>query len=331
MSNQEKLLSEIKVLSDSIRKKNLLLKEGLMARNKYLEETFKPIVEPLNKINDKMNKSTLPEQEVKEIEKQAVKHDETSETQGSEFESESLSRTSHSLEEEEEEDDDDVEESKTDFEEDQGESDSLEPIESPTNISILSKEIGKKGPLSRKYILKMLHGAQKSSKYHVYGARLEKDGLRMGDSVLEIDDNDNITVKDQTFKGTAGLFELIFKASPKKYTKKDLNEFKNICMLTNSHRKGYSHNTPIHRNRSEKYREVISKLFSNIRGKRSKAKGKGMSMKSVYDTNVIYYNNVNKLVDRMRLIYESIQAGHNGLDNEMIALTEELKGRGYIV
>lgn len=322
MTNQRELLSEIKVLSDSIRKKNILLKEGLMARNKYLEETFKPIVDPLNKINDKMAKSNLLEQEVKEKDKNIVKQDETSGTDGSEYESESLSRTTHSVEEEEEEE----EESKTDLEEEER----LEPTESPTNISILSKEIGKKGPLARKYILKMLHGAHKSNKYHVYGARLEKDGLRMGDSVLEVDDNDNITVKDQTFKGTAGLFELIFKTSPKKYTKKDLNDFKSLCVLTNSHRKGYSHNTPIHRNRSDKYREVIAKLFSNIRGKRPKAKGKGMAMKSVYDTNIIYYNNVNKLVDRMRLIYESIQAGHTGLDNEMIALTEELKSRGYI-
>jgi hypothetical protein len=298
-----------------------------MARNKYLEETFKPIVDPLNKINDKMTKSNELAQDVEEKDKNIFKQYKTSETDGSEFESESFSRTSHSVDEEEEEEGGG---SKTDLEEDKGETDNLEPSESPTNISILSKEIGQKGPLSRKYILNLLHGAQKSSKYHVYGARLEKDGFRMGDSVLEIDDNDNITVKEQTFKGTAGLFELIFKASPKKYTKKDLNDFKNICIITNSHRKGYSNNTPIHRNRSEKYREVIAKLFSNIRGKRPKAKGKGMSMKSVYDTNIIYYNNVNKLVDRMRLIYESIQAGHNGLDNEMIALTEELKGRGYI-
>lgn len=310
MTNKEDLLNKIKVLSDSIRKKNLALKVGLIERNKFFEETFKPIVDPLNKLNKTLVKpSELPEYE----ESQKTKEIDTSEIESSEQDTETSSKSSEvTVEEEEDANEPDADQS---------------VLESPTNITILSDEIGKKGPLSRKYILKMLHGAQVSSKYHVYGARLEKDGLQIGDSKLTVDEKDNILVKEQTFKGTTGLFELIFKKTPKKYTKNDVREFKKICMLTNSHRKGYSSSAPIHRNRSEMYTKVIAKLFSKFRGK---PKGKGMSMKSVYDTNVIYYNNVNKLVDRMRLLYESIQAGHNGLDNEMVALTEELKSRGYI-
>lgn len=323
MTNQEELLNEIKVLSDSIRKKHLALKEGIIARNQYLEDTFKPIVDPLNKINDTIKQTSLSSQGEKiENYKQQAKELGTSDTRSSERDTESVTKSSDITEEE-----DDDEEIKTDIEE-EGESDTNVASDSPTNISILSREIGEKGPLSRKYILKMLHGARQSSKYHVYGARLAKDGIRIGDSQLTVDDNDNIKIKGQTFKGTSGLFELIFESTPKKYSKSDLNKFKTICMLTNSHRKAYSPSTPIHRNKSEKYKNVIAKLFSKYRG--LKRTGKGMSMKSVYNTNIIYYNDVNKLVDRMRLIYESIQAGHNGLDNEMVALTEELKGRGYI-
>jgi hypothetical protein len=323
MTNQEELINKIKLLSDSIRKKNLSLKVGLLERNKFLEDTFKPIVDPLNQINDKITKSDrLNEEVIGEKKKQEIKE---YDTDTSTFETESLSRTSEVLEGDEEE------EEKTDMDETKGSNlDETAFTESPTNISILSQEIVKKGPLSRKYILNMLHSGAKSNRYHVYGARLEKDGLRIGDSTLKVDDNDSITIKNQTFKGTSGLFELIFKNSPTKYTKYDLNSFKTICALTNLHRKGYSQNTPIHRNRSEKYKNIISKLFNNQRGKRSKAKGKGLAMKSVYDTNVIYYNDVNKLVDRMKLLYESIEAGHTGLDNEMVALTEELKSRGYI-
>ncbi len=53
-------------------------------------------------------------------------------------------------------------------------------------------------------------------------------------------------------------------------------------------------------------------------------------MKNLYETNIIYYNNVNKLVDRLRLLWESKQAGHSGLDNEIVAVTDELRKRGYI-
>lgn len=319
MTNQEELLSEIKVLSDSIRRKNQALKVGLTVRNRYLEDTFRPIVDPLNKLNDSITKSSALPQEVSE----RIKH-KTSETGGSEGDTETLSRSSDIIEEEDDEENVTDKEEANDYSEDQTTS------ESPTNISILSQEIGNKGPLSKKYILKMLHSTRQSTKYHVYGARMENDGLRIGDSKLEVDDKDNILIKGQMFKGTGGLFELIFKPVPKKYSRSDLNNFKHICMLTHSHRKAYSPSTPIHRNRSEKYKTIIAKLFSKSRGKHRNVKGQGMSMKSAYDTNVIYYNNANKLVDRMRLIHESIQAGHNGLDNEMVALTEELKSGGYI-
>lgn len=325
MTNQEELLKTIKVLSESIKKKTHALKIGLIDRNRYLEDTFKPIVEPLNKIKDTITKpSNISQDDSVEYKSNINEHD-TSGAESSERDTEYLSKSSDILYE----DDDDDEEKSTD-KQDEGNNSGDHTSESPTNISILSQEIGKKGPLSRKYILKMLHSGPKGSRYHVYGARLESDGLRMGDSKLIVDDNDNLTIKEQTFKGTSGLFELIFKHVPNKYTKSDLNTFKNICILTNSHRKSYSQATPIHRNRSEKYKTVIAKLFSKCRGKHRIAKGKGVSMKSVYDTNIIYYNDVNKLVDRMRLIHESIQAGHNGLENEMVALTEELKGRGYI-
>lgn len=340
MSTQKELLKEIRVLSDSIRKKNLALKVGLMARNRYLEDTFKPIIDPLNKLNDTVKRPSLSAQEEN---KQYVKQQKTPETSDADIESTSKTTDSATEEEEDlrdekeggEEEEEEIEEVveeeiKTDKEGEGGDSDNQPESESPTNISVLSQEIGNKGPLSRKYILKMLHGARPRPKYHVYGARLESDGLRIGDSKLTVDDNDNIKVKGQVFKGTAGLFQLIFEPIPKKYSKNDLKNFKFLCILTNSHRKAYSPSTPVHRNRSEKYTKIIAKLFSNYRGKQRKSTGKGMSMKSVYDTNIIYYNNVNKLVDRMRLLYESIQAGHTGLNNEMVALTEELKSRGYI-
>lgn len=316
MATREGLLSEIKLLSDSIRNKNQALKAGLTERTRYLEETFKPIIDPLNQLNETVRKTPVL-RHTEPVKNERV----TSETESSSKDMDTLSRSSEIIEEDDEDEDNLFEEGHVPSE--------GQTSESPSNISILSQEIGNKGPLSRKYILQMLHSTRKSAKYHVYGARLENDGLRIGDSAVAVDEKDNIIIKGEIFKGTPGLFELIFKTTPKKYSKNDLNTFKRICMITNSHRKAYSPSTPIHRNRSEKYKTVISRLFTKCRGK--SAKGKGITMKNLYDTNIIYYNDVNKLVNRMKLLYESMQAGHNGLDSEMVALTEELKSRGFIV
>lgn len=51
MTDQEKLLQEIKTLSDSIRIKNRALRLGISERDKYLEQTFKPIIEPLKEVS----------------------------------------------------------------------------------------------------------------------------------------------------------------------------------------------------------------------------------------------------------------------------------------
>ncbi|WP_143457381.1 hypothetical protein, partial [Klebsiella pneumoniae] len=112
----------------------------------------------------------------------------------------------------------------------------------------------------------------------------------------------------------------MFKPTPEKYTHRDLNNFKRILELTSAHKKNYSKTSPVYRNKSNKYFQVISKLYPPKRGK-------GMTMKNAYDTNVIYYNDVNKLVDRMRLLYEARQAGHTGVKNEMVALEQELRRR----
>ena len=139
--------------------------------------------------------------------------------------------------------------------------------------------------------------------------------------------NNNLTIKQKTFKGTPGLFELVFKNVPTKYTSLDLKLFKQILKLTNAHKKNYAPNSPIYRNKSKKYLSIIEKLFPP----RSAKSGQGMSLKDVYKTNIIYYNNVNKLVNRLRLLYEAKHAGHTGVDNEIVALTGELRNRGYII
>jgi len=349
MVGREKLIKVIKSLSDSIRRKNRALRLGISERDKFLETTFKPVIDPLKEVSQKLEKATEGDK-VLPISKSDIKTEEYLFTEGEE----DLEDVSGEEEDEEvplevHREKDIIEEEE---EEEQSETENV-PETNPTNISRLGSEIQFKGVLGRKYMLKMLQSTIPNRKYHVYGARVEGDGLMIGNSKLDIDEQDNIIINGKKYKGTIGLFELVFKNNPERYTMKDLVKFKNICLKTNAHRKMYSTTKPIHRNQSVKYKKIISELFPTSLKKDKKRymsseevssspaikkrkyihvdnpSGEGL-LKNTYDTNVIYYNNVNKLVNRMRLIHEAIEAGHTGLQNEWVALVDELINRGII-
>lgn len=334
MLNQEKLIKEIKSLSDSIRSKNRALRLGISERDKFLESTFKPVIDPLKEVSKKLGKVSEGDLILPFL-KSEVKTEQSGEG------------TEEELEETEDEPEDIQYEQEKDISEEEEEIQEGDP----SDISRLGLDIKFKGELGRKYVLKMLQSTIPNRNYHVYGARLEKEGLMIGDSRLDVNDQDDIIIGGKKYKGTNGLFELIFKTKPDNYTTQDLSSFKNICLNTNAHRKNYKPTSPIHRNTSVKYKTVISELFPTILEKAKKrfmstedlsilkgnkrkkneetASGEGL-LKNTYNTNIIYYNDVNKLVNRMRLIHEAIEAGHTGLQNEWVALVAELLNRGII-
>lgn len=306
MSKQEKLITAIKALSDSIREKQRALKSDISRRDEYLQTTFQPVIKPLKEVVDKLNR--VPSNESESIEPIKMREDYS--------DSENVSATT----DHESDAEDEIEDKDELTDEDKGEEES--------NLTVLSKEMPYQSELSRKYVVKMLHGTLANRVHHVYGARLEKEGLMIGDSKLNVDESDNIIIKGVSYPGTSGLFELIFKKIPAKYTSQDLKWFKKICLATNLHKKQYKTNSPIHKGSSQKYRNIISRLFPNI--KSVGTTGRGISFKDAKTPNVIYYNNINKLVSRLRLLHEAQQVGHTGVGNEIVALTEELRHRGYI-
>jgi hypothetical protein len=357
MNSQEKLIKEIKTLSDSIRKKHRALKLGISERDKFLERTFKPVIDPLKEVSNKLGK--LSEGEIiLPYQGSDVKNEEESDVDTQEESDDSDHDRSKGLIEEEE-DESEHDQSK-DMIEEEGDESNMDVIKEDgdksdiSNISRLGVDIKFKGDLGRKYLLKMLQSAVPNKNYHVYGARLEGDGIMIGNSKLDVDEKDNIIINGKQYKGTIGLFELVFKTKPVNYSNDDLLTFKNICLETNAHKKGYDSNSNVHRNQSEKYKSIISNLFPSrleknkkrfmsteevvpfytIRKKRKVNKESGTSgsglFKSNYNTNIIYYNNLNKLVNRMRLIHEAMEAGHTGLQNEWVALVDELLNRGII-
>lgn len=312
MEKQEMLTKQIKELSDSIRKKTRALKSDISERDAFLETTFKPVVGPLKEISKKLLAPELDNVQIMpKVQQGEIKEEEEEEEQESETESDNT--FSDSIETMPE----------TEI--------SLGEPYTPSRLSLIGRDIRDKGLLTRKYVLKMLHSSAPKRKFHVFGARLDDEGLMIGNSKLTIDEFDNLHINDKLYAGTPGLFELIFTNDPKHYTKKDLQTFKEILILTNAHKKNYISSLPLHKNTSIKYKSVISKLFQTRTHSTPSQSGQGLKLKNVNNTNVIYYNNINKLIKRMRLLYEAKEAGHTGVDNELIALIEELRSRGYIM
>jgi hypothetical protein len=119
---------------------------------------------------------------------------------------------------------------------------------------------------------------------------------------------------------------LLFSKNPVDYTTSDLNTYREILVRTSGHLTGVGKTRrknpgvqTVKISRGKKF-ELISKLFS---GAAAAVVGKGVNMR-LQKYNHIYWNDVNELVQRLRLLYASLAAGNTGVRNEIIAICEEL-------
>ena len=89
-----------------------------------------------------------------------------------------------------------------------------------------------------------------------------KDGVfYIGDTPITIQ-GDDITVKDKTYDGTPGLWELITMAKPNEsiYDGNDLNDYAEILVATNAMRQQNNPNKP-KSSRSEKWMKIIKPIW----------------------------------------------------------------------
>ncbi|XP_011858311.1 PREDICTED: uncharacterized protein LOC105555879 [Vollenhovia emeryi] len=190
------------------------------------------------------------------------------------------------------------------------------------------------GPLGQKYIGDLLGGENKNANDHVYGVYVSKDGTKLGDKRFDVDKDDAMIIDGTRYVGTPGLYELIFKRLPDDlvYTKNDLQTYKSILLTTNAHRRGRSASMPIMGNKGYKYSMIIGLL---IRGDKKKGAGatRVPSTMRVTDNKVdyVHWDDPNELTDRLRLLDSSRLAGNNAHDNEILSIIEELREAGFII
>lgn len=154
-----------------------------------------------------------------------------------------------------------------------------------------------------------------------FGVRRSGKYLRIGKYIVKFHEK-FLHIRKQKFPITNGLLNLLFyKRPPGGYTTDDLEQYKNILILTDAHMKFFDGDAKVRKsNRTNKYRNIISPLLRSGSG----IKTDFMSVNS-NSIDYTYWDNPNELVDRLRLLVSSSSAGHTGHNNEIISILEELR------
>lgn len=185
------------------------------------------------------------------------------------------------------------------------------------------------------------------------GVRLDKvlDKWYQGSSILQFKDDGKLVFDNKhTFNATPGLLELMFYKNPQTFTKDDIQKYGEILEITNTLRRDYNPNGPMNNTPSNKNRFIKSAILpyksqlSTLLPRRQLYKKGGAvnqikRIASPYEhykhlnnrkIDYIYWDDINELIDRLRLLVSSTSVGHTSHHNEIISILEELEEAGVI-
>ncbi|KYN18784.1 hypothetical protein ALC57_08898 [Trachymyrmex cornetzi] len=190
----------------SIRKKHRALKTDILENEIALEKRFKPISEPLKQIVE----NTERENKLFKIDK--VMENKQKNKQSQQQQQQQQQVYSFELEDEEV------------FEE-IGDDPSLETsvrqiLNTPQGRNRLYSQLGRLGQI---YVNTLLIGDKRNEIDLVYGVYFNENGTMLRNKNFDIDSDDTIIIVGVRYKGTPGLYELIFKRIPNDaiYTEND--------------------------------------------------------------------------------------------------------------
>jgi hypothetical protein len=145
----------------------------------------------------------------------------------------------------------------------------------------------------------------------IYGPRKISDGdIILGKKEVKFIEN-SILIDGTTYPSTSGIIQLLFLKNPLIYSDNDLEVYKSILKQTSAH---LTIDGKKIKKSGFKYKD-IRRLFPS---------GGRLSMK-LQKNNLVYWDNPNELVDRLRLLLASKVAGNTGVSNEIISVFDELR------
>ena len=162
--------------------------------------------------------------------------------------------------------------------------------------------------------------------YHM-GAQQGKDGVYIENHKMITVAYNNIYVDGKKFTGTPGLWELIMKNEPTKYSQGDLKLYGDLLFQTNAMNQDFNRNNPYPRaSKGHKWKKILRPIWDVITAgkglhKPPKTKGSGV---------VVIPSDPNALLERLDLLLASKEAGHTGVRNELVSICDELKRQGVL-
>ena len=163
-----------------------------------------------------------------------------------------------------------------------------------------------------------------------FGMRKEKGHHYIGNKHGIVDGNDIIIRKNgERFKGTSGLWELITSKTPKGYTERDYDDYKDLMIMTNAlHRNNDEDNPHPKGSGSNKWINLLSPIWFRKKGGvyRFPETKEGYEGEGV----VVIPSDPNALLERFDLLFASQEAGHTGVGNELVSICDELKTQGVL-
>ena len=173
----------------------------------------------------------------------------------------------------------------------------------------------------------------KPEKKPTFGMYFMDGDFRIGDKKVDIK-GDDIKIEDKEYTGTPGLWELIMKDNPQKFTEEDYLNYGRILKQTNTI---YQNNNP-NQNRvkssgGDKWKNLIKPIWEDIkkRKKETDEEDDDDPQPSTSGTGLkILPSDPNALIDRFDLLFSSQKAGHTGVRNEIVSILDELKRQGVL-
>ena len=183
----------------------------------------------------------------------------------------------------------------------------------------------------------------KPEKKTTFGMYFKDGDFRIGDKKVDIK-GDDIKIEDKEYTGTSGLWELIMKDNPQKFTEEDYLNYGRILKQTNTI---YQKNNP-NQNRAkssggDKWKNLIKPIWEDIKKRKKEEKETDEEEEEEYEVPAsipftptkgtglkILPSDPNALIDRFDLLFSSKKAGHTGVRNEIVSILDELKRQGVL-
>ncbi|KAJ8671067.1 hypothetical protein QAD02_002326 [Eretmocerus hayati] len=231
----------------------------------------------------------------------------------------------------------------------------------PNYLDFVHKNLGS---LSTEYLTNFF--VRKDGFDKSYGPFFDGNILKIGRSTLMLEkETDRILIDSiHSFRGTRGLYELLFMTRPSNFDAADSRAYKQILEISCAHKIDYDPKKKTKGSRGFKYKKIIRPLIENIPPGMTDSSSENGSPKKIshilnsseedmngtglkslmkhietddfsrfhneINIEYLWFDDPNELTDRLYLILAAIKSGDNNLFNECHSIIEELREGGWI-